>query len=621
MNSVIGALRVVLGLDTASFETSAKAAQSRAKALGASIKSGLMIAAAAAVAAGGTVAMAVKGVIDEADDMSKAASKIGVPIEELSRLKYAADLSGVSFEGLQTAVGKLSKQMNEAKNGSKGAIDAFAQIGVSATNADGSLKSSSQVLAEISEKFAAMPDGAEKTALAMELMGRSGAGMIPLLNGGADALSKLMGEASTFGKVFTADMGANAEVFNDNISRLQGVVGNIAAELTSALLPALAQFSDYAVGIAASFRNLDPSVKTFVATAAALTAGLAAAAIPLAAIAISIAAIGAPITLVVGGIALLTAGIVAFWPEIQTLGTTITTFLSGAWAAFEGAWDGIVAKVQAVKDSIKAFAADLVAAFAALPGQMMEIGGQIIDGLINGIKAKWDSVKAGVSDIASGIKDSFTGFFDINSPSRVMSDIGGFIIQGLSQGITGQKAAAVGAAEAVASDVNSALSDFESIGQSLGQSLGSAFAGLIDGSKEFKDVLKDLGKTIASTLANDSLKMLMSGLGLSSGASGGGFLGSLFSSILPGFANGGSITPGGAGGIDSQVVAFRKSPTEQVDIYDPRKRKTSSGGSFRGGDIIIQGDASEKTVALIDARMKANNRQIAYAQGNQWRSG
>ena len=53
-----------------------------------------------------------QGVIDSADEMAKASKKIGVPIEELSRLQYAAKLSGVEFAGLQTAVGALSRNIS-----------------------------------------------------------------------------------------------------------------------------------------------------------------------------------------------------------------------------------------------------------------------------------------------------------------------------------------------------------------------------------------------------------------------------------------------------------------------------------------------------------------------------
>ncbi|PLU75843.1 hypothetical protein BMJ22_21050, partial [Sinorhizobium medicae] len=96
-----------------------------------------------------------------------------MPIEELSRLKYAADLSGVSIEGVANGFKKLSTNMADAAGGNKTAAEVFTQLGVAATNADGSLRSSSAVLLDVADKFAAMEDGAQKTALAVQLFGRS----------------------------------------------------------------------------------------------------------------------------------------------------------------------------------------------------------------------------------------------------------------------------------------------------------------------------------------------------------------------------------------------------------------------------------------------------------------
>src|SRR5215217_4421137 len=113
MAAVIGALRVDLGLNSAGFTAGLRNAQMGMKNLGTTIRQGAVVAAAAAAAIGGALTLAVKGTIDAADDMSKAAQSIGVPIEELSRLKYAADLSGVAFEGLQGSIGRLSRNMRD----------------------------------------------------------------------------------------------------------------------------------------------------------------------------------------------------------------------------------------------------------------------------------------------------------------------------------------------------------------------------------------------------------------------------------------------------------------------------------------------------------------------------
>lgn len=247
-SAVIGALRVNLGIDSAQFSDGLKKAQSSMSKFGGVLKAGAVAAAAGLGAAIGGMGLAMRGAINAADDMSKAAAKIGIPIEELSRLKYAADLSGISMETLSTGVKKLSVNM---ANGAK----VFGQVGINVKNADGSLKSASAVMTELADKFAAMPDGAEKTAMAIKLFGKAGAEMIPLLNGGSAALAGLMKEADSFGQVFTAEMGKNAEAFNDNISRLQGAFGAIAANLAGKLLPTLVAFTDWLVANAPAVAN------------------------------------------------------------------------------------------------------------------------------------------------------------------------------------------------------------------------------------------------------------------------------------------------------------------------------------------------------------------------------
>ena len=194
---------------------------------------------AALSAVGAGAALGIQRNLTAIDDLGKSAQKIGIPVDELSRLAYAADLSGLSMEGLETAVGRLSRQMNDARAGTAEAVDAFAQIGVAATDSEGNLRPATDVLADIAERFREMPDGAEKTALAMELMGRSGANLIPLLNGGADALRAMTEEADALGIVITPEMFKNAEAFNDNITRLKTTFAGLGVQITGQLAPVL----------------------------------------------------------------------------------------------------------------------------------------------------------------------------------------------------------------------------------------------------------------------------------------------------------------------------------------------------------------------------------------------
>ncbi|TCU25283.1 phage tail tape measure protein [Rhizobium laguerreae] len=571
-NAVIGALRAVLGLDSAAFDSGLDKAQSRLAKFGPAIKKGLAAASVAAVAAGAAIGASIKGAIDEADDLSKLASKIGVPIDELSRLKYAADLSGVSIDGVATGFKKLSTVMVSAASGNKAAAALFSDLGVSVTNADGSLRASSAVLGDVADKLQGMEDGAAKTALAVQLFGKSGLDLIPLLNGGAAGLKQMTDEADALGLTISAETGKAAEQFNDNISRLQATLTGLVTQITAALAPTLATITDYIVQASEAFRNLSPETQSFIAIGAALTVALGAIVVPLGLVVAGIVAIGVPAAAAGVAIAAVTAAVVAFWPQITAAGAAVGEFVAGAWAQFVAAWDSVIVKITAVKDAIAQFATDILAIFRALPGQMLEIGGQIIDGLWQGIQDRWNSVKESVTGIASGIKDSFTGFFDIHSPSKVMEEIGRNIMQGLGNGITGLKGTVVGAANGVATDVKGSFSSIEDAGSSMGSAFSGVFDGLIDGSKTFQESIRDLLGDLASMWKDKALQALFGGGG-ASGVAGntGGLFGGLFSGLgsLFGFANGGSFQVGGAGGVDSQLVAFKASPNETVTVTKP----------------------------------------------------
>ncbi len=203
---------------------------------------------ATAVASAVAVALMVKGAIESADAMNKSAQKVGTTTEMLSGLKYAADLSDVSFESLQKSLGKLSKNAFMAATQGGAAATAFATLGVNVKGTDGHLKDSGSLLQELADKFAAMPNSTEKTALAMQMFGKAGMDMIPLLNGGSEGLEKLRDEAEKLGVVISTDTAARAEEFNDNITRIkkssEGLTNHIMADLLPAMGEVAQAFAD-----------------------------------------------------------------------------------------------------------------------------------------------------------------------------------------------------------------------------------------------------------------------------------------------------------------------------------------------------------------------------------------
>jgi hypothetical protein len=199
----------------------------------------------AGLAAGfATAAVAIKSAVNRMDDISKSAQKIGITTQALSGLEFAARLSDVSLEQLSGGVLKLTKNLGEAAAGNRVLAQTFGAIGISTQNADGSLRKTEEVLGQVSDVFKALPDGAEKSKLAIDLFGRSGAQLIPLLNSGSDGLAEMTEEARALGIVFSEEAGKQAEEFNDALTRVQAGLEGAATQVAMGLLPKLTELTD-----------------------------------------------------------------------------------------------------------------------------------------------------------------------------------------------------------------------------------------------------------------------------------------------------------------------------------------------------------------------------------------
>lgn len=197
---------------------------------------------AAAVAAAAAVAVMVKQSIDMADEMSKAAQKIGLTTEGLSKLKYAAeDLSGV--QGFDGAMAKLNRTLVEAATLGGRQAEAFKRAGIAMRDASGNIRQSEAVLLDIADVMQAMPDSAEKTALAMEFFGKSGAEMIPFLNGGSEAIREMTDKAKALGLEISTKTAEEAEEFNDNLTDIAGGARGVANGIAAEMLPVLVELS------------------------------------------------------------------------------------------------------------------------------------------------------------------------------------------------------------------------------------------------------------------------------------------------------------------------------------------------------------------------------------------
>jgi hypothetical protein len=211
--------------------------------------SGLQSISAKALSFGGALSVAAvvtgltaitKAVIDQGDALNKMSQKTGIAVEDLSKLQFAADLSGVSAEALQKGLTSLAVGMVEAATGAGPLAEQYKKLGINLRNTDGTMKSSLDVLGELADRFQQMPDGVEKTNLAVDIFGKKlGAEMIPLLNSGAAGLKAMGDEAQSLGLVISGELAKKSEEFNDNLTRLSKLSSAAGIQIANSLIPSL----------------------------------------------------------------------------------------------------------------------------------------------------------------------------------------------------------------------------------------------------------------------------------------------------------------------------------------------------------------------------------------------
>lgn len=228
----VSGIEIALSADGSGLERGLNRAQGAISRFSKSAVAGL----AGALSAGAFVA-AGRAALNYADEIGKMAQKVGMTTEELSKLNYAAKLSDVSLSELQVGVQQLSKNMEAGSDG-------LEALGISATDASGNLRATNEIFMEVAEAFAGMEDGAGKTAIAMNIFGRSGAQLIPMLNSGRRGLSDMGEEAQRLNRVISEESAKSAERFNDNLTRLSEAMDGLAKEIIDPVLPALIDLTE-----------------------------------------------------------------------------------------------------------------------------------------------------------------------------------------------------------------------------------------------------------------------------------------------------------------------------------------------------------------------------------------
>lgn len=193
------------------------------------------------------IGQTISATIDLGGHLDDLRQKTGLSAESLQAYGFAAKLGGSSMDGFAHGITKLARTLEAAKTGSKESSKALTEVGLTSedtTKALGSQAGLDATLLKIADKFKSMPDGAKKSALAMQLFGKSGVELIPTLNQGGAGLAQLKQEAIDLGAVMSEDAVTAADALGDNIDKLKMSVTGLKNQAIVALLPFLKETVD-----------------------------------------------------------------------------------------------------------------------------------------------------------------------------------------------------------------------------------------------------------------------------------------------------------------------------------------------------------------------------------------
>ena len=190
-------------------------------------------------AIGGALFSAAKDTAAWADELITLSDQTGIATDELQKLDYASKFIDVDVNTMTGSMEKMIRSMNQARDGSGQAADAFKKLGIRITDSHGQLRDQQEVFYETIDALGKVKNETERDAAAMEIFGRSARDLNPLIKQGSQRLKELGEEAEQLGLVFASDDLAKAQQLNDALDRFKNVGEGLKNSLAMAVIPVL----------------------------------------------------------------------------------------------------------------------------------------------------------------------------------------------------------------------------------------------------------------------------------------------------------------------------------------------------------------------------------------------
>jgi len=179
----------------------------------------------------GSITSAISSYADLTGELTDLSAKTGIGVEALQRLKYAAEQNGGTLEQVTGAVSKLGANLAGGNKSAVGALDALGLSFQSIRN-----MAPDQAFTAIADAIAKVPDPMAQSKLAMDLFGKSGAELLPMMKGN---LSETAAAADALGIVLSEDAVRAGDEFGDTMGTLAAVGKSVIAQVLEPMIPVL----------------------------------------------------------------------------------------------------------------------------------------------------------------------------------------------------------------------------------------------------------------------------------------------------------------------------------------------------------------------------------------------
>jgi len=190
---------------------------------------------------------AVRTFSESGDALAKMSQRTGVSVEALSELGFAAEQSGTNLEILELGLRNMQKSIVAAASGSDGAAEALARLRL--TVADLANLSPERQFKLIADRLSQIANPTLRAALALELFGKRGTQLLPLLNDGARGIEMLQEEARALGLTLSTDAAKKSVALHDTLNILWRVVKRLTIEIGASLSDAVSDLASRVIRV------------------------------------------------------------------------------------------------------------------------------------------------------------------------------------------------------------------------------------------------------------------------------------------------------------------------------------------------------------------------------------